>query len=186
MIITETLYANRREDWRGWLEDNHASAREIWLVTYRVASGIPSIPYNDAVEEAICFGWIDSTRKNVDEVALAQRYSPRRKGAAFSQTNLERLERMRDRQKLAPHIEEALQGLRADSFVIADDILAALDADPEARSFFETTSPSYQRIRAAYVEYARSDPETFARRLNLLVRKCRAGKQYGYGIESYY
>jgi uncharacterized protein YdeI (YjbR/CyaY-like superfamily) len=186
MQITESLYVHRREDWRRWLEENHASAREIWLISYRLASGIPSIPYNDAVEEALCFGWIDSTRKSVDDVSSAQRYSPRRKGAAFSQPNRERLERMREQGRLAPHIASATQGIRATDFTIADDIIAALDEVPGARSFFEGTSPSYQRIRAAYVDSARSEPETFAKRLTHLVSKCGAGKQFGYGIESYY
>ena len=73
MQITETIYASDREAWRQWLSENHASAREIWLIYYRPASGKPSIPYLHAVEEALCFGWIDGLEKKMDDERSAQR-----------------------------------------------------------------------------------------------------------------
>ena len=91
MKITATLYAATRKEWREWLEANHGREREIWLVSYRKATGRPSVPYDDAVEEALCFGWIDSTRKRVDEDCFAQRYTPRRETSPYSQLNKERL-----------------------------------------------------------------------------------------------
>src|SRR6185369_14508235 len=85
------LHVADRRDWRRWLEANHATARDIWLVSWRTHTGKPRISYNDAVEEALCFGWIDSTQRGLDEDRVAQRYSPRRPNSTYSQINKERL-----------------------------------------------------------------------------------------------
>ncbi|MFA9455094.1 MAG: YdeI family protein, partial [Candidatus Aminicenantaceae bacterium] len=73
MEIGKTLYVTGREDWRDWLARNHASEEEVWLIYYRKSTGKPRIPYNDAVEEALCFGWIDSQQKGMDVERFAQR-----------------------------------------------------------------------------------------------------------------
>ena len=77
MDITETLYVTNRDDWRKWLAEHYSSSTEIWLVYYRRQTGKPRIPYNDAVEEALCFGWIDSITKNLDQERYAQRFTQR-------------------------------------------------------------------------------------------------------------
>lgn len=186
MDITETLYVATREAWRDWLAAHHEEAREIWLVSYRKHTGRPSVLYNDAVEEALCFGWIDSTRKGIDEERYAQRYTPRRPKSAYSQPNKERLARLLAQGRVLPSVAERLGDVRPEAFEIPDDILAALRADEAAWAFFRATSPSYQRIRAIYVDGARSRPEEFAKRLSRLVEMSAKGKQFGYGIESYY
>jgi uncharacterized protein YdeI (YjbR/CyaY-like superfamily) len=89
MEISKLLYAKDRNSWRKWLEKNHAKAKDIWLVYYKKSSGKKRIPYNDSVEEALCFGWIDSTMKNVDDICFAQRFSPRRKNSTLSELNKE-------------------------------------------------------------------------------------------------
>jgi uncharacterized protein YdeI (YjbR/CyaY-like superfamily) len=186
MTISRLLHAETRAEWREWLIGNYQSAHDIWLVTCKKASGRPSVPYNDAVEEALCFGWIDSIRKSLDDDSSAQRYSPRRRGSGFSQPNLERIARMREQGLVMPDVLPEVAHLRPEDYVVPDDILTALAAEPEALAFFRSTSPSYQRIRAAYVDGRRDDPEDFARRLANLVDKCRRRKQFGFGIESYY
>ena len=80
MQITKTLYVIERYEWRAWLAKHHDTEKDIWLIYYKKQSGEPRIPYNDAVEEALCFGWIDSTVKGIDENKYAQRFSPRKKG----------------------------------------------------------------------------------------------------------
>jgi len=77
MEITKTFYAPDRKAWRDWLEEHYQDEKEVWLVYYRKQAGKPRVPYNDTVEEALCFGWIDSTIKRLDEERLAQRFSPR-------------------------------------------------------------------------------------------------------------
>lgn len=92
--ITKTLYVKNRNEWRKWLEKHHNKEPEIWLIYYRKATGKPSIPYNDAVEEALCFGWIDSLEKGIDEERFAQRFTPRKTNSPWSQTNKERVQRL--------------------------------------------------------------------------------------------
>lgn len=187
MEITDTVQPATRVEWRAWLAEHHADRSEIWLVTYRKAVGKPGVAYNDAVEEALCFGWIDSTRKGLDEERLAQRFTPRRPGSAFSQTNLERLARLLEQGRVIPEIAAEVGDLGAESYQIPADIRAVLRSDPDAWRHWQDFSPAYRRIRAAYVDGARDRGEAeFRKRLDNLVRKTAAGKQFGYGIESYY
>ena len=94
MEISETIYVTTREDLRKWLEENHQSKKEIWLVQYKKAAKKPSINYVQAVEEALCFGWIDSTEKSIDTERYATRFSPRRSKSNWTETNKERARRM--------------------------------------------------------------------------------------------
>jgi uncharacterized protein YdeI (YjbR/CyaY-like superfamily) len=94
MEIGETLYVTTREAFRQWLEKHHASSREIWLVQYKKAAGKPSLPYVEAVEEAICYGWIDGFEKGMDAERYATRFSPRRPRSNWTNTNRERALRM--------------------------------------------------------------------------------------------
>ena len=186
MDITETLYVYTREAWRDWLAAHYDSKTEIWLISYLKATGKPSLRYNEAVEEALCFGWIDSTRKKFDEERSAQRYTPRRPRSGYSQPNKERLARLISQGKVIPSVLARLGDVRAEDFQFPEDILAALRANDAAWAFFQSTSPSYQRIRAAYVDIARDRPEDFEKRLRNLVDKSAKGKHFGYGIEDFY
>jgi len=94
MGIGETLYVTAREDFRKWLEKNHKSKKEIWLIQYKKATKKPSIHYVDAVEEAICFGWIDGLEKSMDSERYVLRFSPRRPKSNWTETNKERAKRM--------------------------------------------------------------------------------------------
>ncbi|MCW8925760.1 MAG: hypothetical protein OQJ84_05855, partial [Xanthomonadales bacterium] len=77
-----------REEWRAWLESNHASACEVWLVYYKKHTGKPSVSYIDSVKEAICYGWIDGLKKRVDDECYMHRFTPRRPGSKWSPTNI--------------------------------------------------------------------------------------------------
>ena len=182
----DTLYVPARAAWRAWLAAHYAEQSEIWLVSYRKHTGRPSVPYNDAVEEALCVGWIDSTRRGIDDARYAQRFTPRRPGSSFSQTNKERLARLLAQGRVLPAVAAGLGDVRPEAFVIPDDIRAALQANEAAWAFFQSTAPSYQRIRAAYVDHARSSPAEFAKRLRHLVDKSARSEPFGYGIEAYY
>ena len=102
MQIGETLYVTHRDDLRKWLIDNHRSKKEIWLVHYKKATKKPSIKYVEAVEEAICFGWIDSTEKSMDAERYATRFSPRRAKSNWTNTNKERARRMIAEGRMTP------------------------------------------------------------------------------------
>jgi len=90
----KTFYAKDRKTWRRWLEKNHVKSTGIWLVYYKKASGKPRVSYNDAVEEALCFGWIDSTAKSLDDERYMQRFTPRKPKSGWSGINKERIEKI--------------------------------------------------------------------------------------------
>jgi uncharacterized protein YdeI (YjbR/CyaY-like superfamily) len=94
MELGKTLYVTQRGEWRDWLSTNHRTEKEIWLIGYPKKKGKPSLPYNDAVEEALCFGRIDSTIKKLDAKRNAQRYTPRRPNSPLSEMNMERVRRL--------------------------------------------------------------------------------------------
>jgi uncharacterized protein YdeI (YjbR/CyaY-like superfamily) len=94
MEIGETLYVTKAEDFRRWLRQNHDTKKEIWLIRYKKTTGKPSIDYVEAVEAAICFGWIDGLEKSIDSERFALRFSPRRPRSNWTDTNKERARRM--------------------------------------------------------------------------------------------
>ena len=94
MEIGETLYVTTRDDFRKWLEENHKSKKEIWLIQYKKATKKPSINYVEAVEEALCFGWIDGLEKSMDAERYALRFSPRRPKSNWTETNKERARKL--------------------------------------------------------------------------------------------
>ena len=94
MEIGETIYVTTREEFREWLEKNHKFKKEIWLIQYKKVTKKPSLPYVDAVEEAICFGWIDGFEKGMDGDRYATRFTRRRPKSNWTDTNIERARRM--------------------------------------------------------------------------------------------
>ena len=93
MRSTKELYVMNREDWRAWLEQNHATEKEVWLLYYKKHTGKPTIPYDDAVEEALCFGWIDSLVKRIDDEKYTQKFTPRKNRSVWSESNKKRAKR---------------------------------------------------------------------------------------------
>ena len=105
------LYAPNRGQWRTWLKEHYKSEKEIWLVYYKKHTGKPRIAYNDAVEEALCFGWIDSTVRRIDADRYAQRFSPRKKGSGYSRSNMERLALLAKQGKVMKEVLAAAGGI---------------------------------------------------------------------------
>ena len=187
MEIGETLYVTRREEWRRWLEANFETAPEIWLVYPNKASGEPRIPYNDAVEEALCFGWIDSIIKKPDELRAAQRFSPRRRGSRYSQLNKERLRWLAAEGLLHPSVRASVEEVLREEFVFPEDILDAIRANERAWAHYEGFSAVYRRIRVAYIDVGRRRPEVFESRLRSFLKATEQGRQLGYGgVEKYF
>lgn len=186
MKIGETLDIDNRTAWRRWLNAHWRSEDEIWIVYHRAHTGVPRIAYNDAVEEALCFGWIDSIVRTIDDDAYAQRFTPRSATSSFSQTNRERLRRLLEQGTLMPEVEAAVADVLAEPFVTPPDIEAALRADASMWKNLTRYSDAYQRIGIAYVETGRRRPDEFEKRLANLLRKTAADTQFGFGIETYY
>lgn len=181
-----TFYTADRAEWRQWLAENYKTAEEIWLINPRKDSGLPRIPYNQAVEEALCFGWIDSINKRLEDDQTAQRYTPRRPKSNYSQTNRERLRRLVAEGKVMPEFLEEINTILAEPFYFPADIKAALQANEQAWTNFQRYAPAYQRIRIAYVDWARKRPAEFEKRLNNLLKKTEQNKQFGFGIKDFY
>jgi uncharacterized protein YdeI (YjbR/CyaY-like superfamily) len=186
MDVSNTLYVTNRQEWRHWLKDKYKNEKEIWLVYYRKHTGIPRIPYNDAVEEALCFGWIDSITRTIDQERYAQRFTPRNPRSKYSQTNKERLRRLIEMGKVMQEVLDSIGDQLEEQFIFPEDIKAALQANPQAWENFQKYSDAYQRIRIAYVDTARKRPGEFEKRLNHLIEKTEQDVQFGFGIESYY
>jgi uncharacterized protein YdeI (YjbR/CyaY-like superfamily) len=183
----KTLYVADRRKWRRWLKANYKTFTEIWLVYPRKANRIPRIAYNDAVEEALCFGWIDSTVKKLDENRFAQRFSPRKPGSKYSQANKERLGQLLAAKKVVKDVREGLGDILEEKFVMPKDILRAIKANKTAWANFRSFSQSYKRIRAAFIDGARNRPQEFQKRLIYFIKMTEKNKKFGFGgIEKYY
>lgn len=102
MEIGETLRVSTREEWRAWLAEHHQDKPDIWLILYKSGSGKRSLPFNSAQEEALCWGWTDSTLKPIDAECYALRFSPRRKSSQWGRTNKARALRMLREGRMSP------------------------------------------------------------------------------------
>lgn len=177
--IGETLYVRDAASWRAWLEQNHVSASEVWLVYHTKASGRPSIPYGDAVDEALCFGWIDSIVKKHGPDSRAQRFTPRRPGSKLSEANKERVRRLVEAGRMTPAGQSAAGDVLDEPFVIPEDIMAALQADGETWRNFEAFPESYKRVRVGWIDGSRARQGVFQQRLNYFLRMTKQNKRYG-------
>ena len=187
MDVGKTLYRYRREEWRAWLEKHFDNEDEIWLVYPKKSSGEPRIPYNDAVEEALCFGWIDSTVKTLDENRSAQRFSRRNPKSGYSQVNKERLRWLAGEGLLHPLVQKAAGRAMNEKFVFPPDIMEEIKANEAAWEHWRGFSNAYRRIRLAYIDAARTRPEEFRKRLDNFIKRTQQNKQIGFGgIEKYF
>ena len=184
----KTLYVTDRKNWRAWLDKNFNKEKEIWLVYPKKSSGKPRILYNDAVEEALCFGWIDSIVKSLNEENSLQKFSLRNTKSSFSQANKERLKWLLQNNFLHSSVLDTVKKVLAEKFVFPPDIIEAIKGDKVAWKNYTKFSDSYKRIRVAYIESARKRPEEFKKRLSNLIKKTKDNKLIkGFGgIEKYY
>ena len=173
-----------RSEWREWLEQNFSGAKEIWLILPKKSSGKPRIPYNDSVEEALCFGWIDSTIKRVNDQVTAQRFTPRKPTSTFSQANKERIHRLIEDKKMTVKGLNAVKHVfdhsaKNSKCIIKDDILRLLKKDKTTWKNFQKFSEAYKRIRIGWIEGARSRPKFFKKRLEYFLKMTAKNKKYG-------
>ncbi|MEK6220881.1 MAG: YdeI/OmpD-associated family protein, partial [Chloroflexota bacterium] len=141
----------------------------------------------DCVEEALCFGWIDSIVKAYDADTSAQRFSRRKSKNTFSQQNRERLAWLMAHNQIHPSLIDEIKPILAENFIFPDDILSAIQSKPTAWEYYQAFSPAYQRIRIAYINTARKRPEEFERRLANFIKKTEQNKQIGFGgIDKYF
>lgn len=179
MEITETLCISNRSQWRAWLEKHHTEKTEIWLVYPRKSSGKLRIPYTEAVEEALCFGWIDGIEKKFDDQSSAQRFTPRKRNSNWSELNKARARRLIQTEQMAEAGLSALGSVLETPLEIPSDIAKILRADAQTQINFELFSDEYRRIRIGYIEEMRKRPEEFQKRLNYFLRMTKQNKKFG-------
>jgi uncharacterized protein YdeI (YjbR/CyaY-like superfamily) len=166
-----------RAEWRQWLVANHLREESVWLVTYKKHLGDLHLPYNDIVEEALCFGWIDSLPRALDKKRTMLLISPRRQGSVWSQSNKDRVDRLIKQGRMSPAGLKKVEEAKADgSWSLLDkldkipsDLVAALAADSRAASNFKEFSPSAKRGILAWIRMAKTE-QTRLRRIDQSVR----------------
>jgi uncharacterized protein YdeI (YjbR/CyaY-like superfamily) len=181
--ITETCFAPDRASWRAWLEQFGMSKTEIWLVLLKRHVPEPSVTYDEAVEEALCFGWIDGILKRIDDRSHAVRFSPRKPRSIWSQSNKARVARMIAEGRMTPTGMRPVETAKANGMwdattperidVTPPDLEEALAADPAAAERWRTWPPSHRRQYIYWVLDAKR-PETRARRIVEVVRRAAA------------
>lgn len=188
MEITEVFHPKRRDQWRKWLQRNHAKKREIWLRRFRKEAGKPCITYDELVEECLCFGWIDSTVMKLDEESTVQRITPRRaKGSFLSELNRQRIWKM---QRLGLMTDAGVVPIAAqigspdDPWTIPDWIETRLKAERRVWRKFRSFPLFYQRLKVGWIAEARRGRgeralQVSEQRLAHLVRMTAQDKRYG-------
>lgn len=187
--IGKQLHITDRDDWRAWLEKHHATEKEIWLIHYKKHTGKPSLPYEHAIEEALCFGWIDGIMKRIDDEKYALRYSPRKRDSIWSELNKKRADKMIRQGKMTEaglaKIEHAKASgeweqarIREDHTNIPLDLQQALEDNPQAKKNFEKLAPSYKKQFIGWITSAKTDA-TRQRRLAETVRLAHENKKPG-------
>jgi len=176
---TETVHPGTREAWRKWLEAHHASAPGIWLIYDKKSTGRRRLTYAEAVEEALCFGWIDSRPNKIDDDHYKQLFSPRKPGSVWSRINKERIEKLIAQGLMTPAGLVLVEAARKDGswntldaideMKVPPDLAAALAANPEADQYFSAFSNSSKKIILWWIESAKR-PETRSKRIEETVR----------------
>ena len=173
-------------DFRAWLEANHDSAAELWVGYYK--KGVPkqSMTYAQAVEEALCFGWIDGLTRRIDDEVTSNRYTPRRKGSSWSAINIAKMAELKAAGRLHPaglrvfeerdRRKDAIYSYERPPAELPRDMLVRLMADAKAWAFWEGEQPSFRRGVAHWVT-AGKRPETNERRFAELLETARAGRR---------
>ena len=180
----ETLDVRSRQEWRKWLKEHHDSKSEIWLVFHKRHTGITCISYNDAVEEALCFGWIDSIVRRLDDARYARKFTPRKVDSKWSTINRRRYADLKSRGLLAaPGLKRAPTSRRGDAprpsvSALPSYIEETLKTVPRAWQYFKQLAPSYQRAYIGWIESAKRQ-ETKEKRLREALNLLAAGKKLG-------
>ena len=190
MKFNKLLTVKNKEEWRLWLESHHASENEVWLVYFKPASGRKGIGYEESVEEALCFGWIDSLIQRIDEDKYARKFNLRRMGSYWSDSNKKRMEKLIKSGRMTavglatydPNARESsnefAQSVRRGDVPIPMDIHKAIRANAKAWKFFSQLPPSQQRQASSWIASAKKE-ETRQKRLQEAIETFAQGKRLG-------
>lgn len=178
----EKKFASRAA-WRSWLEKNHDRAEDLWIVFVKAHTGKPRLTYAEAVEEALCFGWIDTTVQKIDDDHYRQRFTSRTNLTNWSKINLDRFARMEaaglmtgaGRAKRPAVVDPPRKRLQVGA-PVPELVQQALDQHPKAKAFFETLAPGYRRDYLRFITEPKKE-ETRQRRLEEALRRLSNGEK---------
>jgi len=178
----KTLDVRTLEAWRQWLADHHDSESEVWLVFHKRHTGLPSIAYGDAVDEALCFGWIDSLIARLDDDRYARKFTPRKPDSRWSTINRKRYARLKSKGRLTPAGMERPPTDRSGDLPsipkLPRYIATELRKHPSAWEYFQSLAPSYRRQYLAWIDSAKQDA-TRSKRLCEAIRRLEARHKPG-------
>ncbi len=174
----EMVYAENRQAFRNWLRQNYQQKESIWLVFYKIKSGKPSISYHEAVEEALCFGWIDSKINGMDEERYKQIFSPRKPKSPWSRTNKQRLEKLFRENKMTEAGIAAVEVAKQNGYweilddvenlIMPNDLQLAFSENETAQKYYETFSASAKKAILWWIKSAKRS-ETRSNRITKTV-----------------
>lgn len=184
----DVIFFASPEELRDWFDAHHETADELWVGYHRKATGRPTVTWPQAVDEALCVGWIDSVRYRLDDERNAQRFTPRRKGSIWSAVNTKRADELIAEGRMRPAGKRAFEARSPEKTAIysyeretaafTEEQQARFEADTAAWSFFQAQAPSYRRNITHWVSSAKRD-ETRERRFEKLLEDSRAGRRTG-------
>jgi uncharacterized protein YdeI (YjbR/CyaY-like superfamily) len=187
--LDNKLLVSNRKEWRDWLEKNYCSCAEIWLVYYKKHTGKPSVSYNDSVEEALCFGWIDGIKKRIDDEKYTHKFTPRKKTSKWSQSNIKRAEKMIKEGKMTElgiklfkerkSYNEKDEKLRSAKEVpLPKEIENELQQHSKAWTFFNSLAPSYKKQYILWLTTAKRQ-DTKEKRLKEAIELLKKNQKLG-------
>lgn len=171
----ETFCPASKEEWRQWLEKHHRSRQSVWLVQYKKKTGVATISWSDAVDEALCFGWIDSIRKSADNDSFIQFFCPRKPRSIWSKINKDKVQRLMDEGLMTPAGYESIETAKqngswsildeAETLKIPKDLATAFKAWPGSQAYFLGLSKSVRKSMLQWIVLAKR-PETRQKRID--------------------
>jgi len=186
--LSRAVYCATRQEWRDWLERNYDESKEIWLIYYKKSSDMPRVPYDDAVEEAICFGWIDTTVRTIDEARYVQRYTPRNSRSEWSEANVARAKKMISAGLMTEVGMEKFRNRRmtrrlhevdgSGELIVPVDLAEALEENGPAQANFTRLARSHRKQYVRWINDAKRQ-ETRERRIREAVAMLAEDKKLG-------
>ncbi|WP_347220016.1 YdeI/OmpD-associated family protein [Chryseobacterium sp.] len=182
----QEIRINTREDWRQWLVDFHQSLPSVWVICNTRKSGLPVVGWSELVEEALCFGWIDSTRKTIDEGSFKQLFSRRKPGSTWSRINKEKVQKLIDDQLMTEAGYESIRIAKennswtildtVEDLMVPQDLNEAFKNHPGSEEYFQSLSKSMKKMMLQWIVLAKR-PETRKKRIDEIVEHAAQGKK---------
>ncbi|MGV8138493.1 MAG: YdeI family protein [Mangrovibacterium sp.] len=178
----------KAEDWRNWLEENHDNEKGVWLRFYKKGTGRPTVNYGTALDEALCYGWIDGQSKKYDHESYLQKFTPRRSRSIWSKINIAHIDRLEKEGKMQPAGRKAVEAAKADgrwdaaydspkTMEVPEDFIAELSKNEKALVFFESLNKTNRYAIAWRLQTAKK-PETRERRKQLMLEMMARGEKF--------